>query len=291
MKNAIVTVFDDEYFKYARALLNSIKLNYPHHPAILACYDGNKPEVLNFLQSTGGVVVIPCQGVCMSSIGLQMRNLNLGLVGNPKVYFKYLLWTDTFDEYDNVLYLDSDTLVLQPLDYLFEQDDFFCVADNTADYTCRLFYPDRSADSQLLAWLELDGICFPGGKNDMLNAGMFLIPKKYRNPYYLGSLLGLTHRYNEFLMFADQSAISLWCKRHGIPIRPLYQYNFQACFFFDPMLLNFPFSEITILHYTWWKPDEEPYQSILRAAACFLDFDQSRAVYEQSRRTPALLVV
>lgn len=242
MNHAIVMTFDDFYFEHAMVCINSLRVNYPNHPTILVYYDGNIQIVLDRLKVLDKIKLMPYD--FLTSIDIDIEVVNLGLVNNSKVYFKYLLWTDCFEEYDNVLYLDADTLILKPLDHLFLQDDFYIISDNTQSHNHRLFYPEKRNDKKLLRYLREDCFSYPSNRDDMANAGVFMIPKKYRNEENLRDLISLTVRYNDYLMFADQSAISLWCHKNSIVIKNNFEFNYQPCFVRE-LLLDF---DVSIVH-------------------------------------------
>jgi lipopolysaccharide biosynthesis glycosyltransferase len=261
VNNAIVMIFDENFADYARTCINSIKINYKEHPVILAMYTGNNENTINQMNSIAGIKLILWSKEFDKLIGLNAATVNLGHVNYDKMYYKYILWTHLFDEYDKVLYLDVDILVIKSLNEVFTFKNFFSVSDYTSSPEYRVFYPAFVDDPVLRSLLEKDNLPFPGGKNDMLNAGMFMIPKNYRNEYYLEQLLYITHTYNDYMMFADQSAISLWCHLNKIEITKNWRYNFQLCFY------NYNFSafiheeDIHIVHFSWCKPDSEMFQS------------------------------
>jgi hypothetical protein len=109
--------------------------------------------------------------------------------------------------------------------------------------------------------LKKDGLFFPGDRHDMLNAGVFMIPKKRRSEFHLTQFLEATCNYNDYMMFAEQSAISLWCHLNNIPIHKKWIYNFQVNFY----NLNFKAlkpQDIHIIHFSWCKPDSDHFTAL-----------------------------
>ncbi len=255
MRHAIFMCFDDKFCNYARACLNSIERNYPDHPKILVDYRGAERHMLAFLQATNNLVLLdPLQEV--SQIGF-----NLGPVNSPTVYIRYNLWTSHFEEYDNILHLDADTLVMKPLDELLEMEDFFITANHEPFDFVRVFPEDATEDKELHDLLRIDGLRYPGGMDDMGNAGVFLLPKKYRTPVCLDKMIYLTKRYNKWLNYADQSALSLWCMTQEIPFQKRWEYNFQMPFL---IMHDVPvsLSDACVLHYSsTYKPDTEEFRT------------------------------
>jgi len=247
-------MLDEHYTDYARICINSIKTNYQNHPPILVFYYGDNESALAPINRIPGVEVIRWTNDLDKLIGLNIAAAKLGVVTYSRIHYKYLLWTNFFDSYDNVLYLDVDTLVLKPLDAIFTQEEFFAISDYTTSPDYRLFYPAFADDATLLGLLHKDNLFFPGGRNDMINAGVFMVPKKRRNEMCLRSLLEITHTYNDYMMFADQSAISLWCHYNNIPIQKKWIYNFQVNFY-NQDFNTLKHEDIHIIHFSWCKPD------------------------------------
>jgi|GEM_PF-1217750 len=284
MNHAIFLVFDDAYSRQATACLKSIEANYPGHPRILACYDGSDPAVLAFLDAVENLERVPYE-----QDDARLPGIHLGVVNSPKVFHRYLLWSEKFDAYDAILHLDVDTLVLKPLDALFETDEFFAVSDHSNTPAYRVFRAGLEQDQQLLAMLAEDGLPFPGGQDDMINAGVFVIPRRYRTRAQYDKLWELTRRYNSYLLFADQSAISLWCHLNGIRIATDYRFNFQAWFFYSDHFFYdgffgpaFSVDDIHVLHFSSWKQDGPHYQNFTALAGGFLGLNDKVAAFYPS---------
>lgn len=259
MKNAIVLILDDLFIIHAKACINSIKQNYNDHPIIVVYYDGDNEEFIEYLNSIGNLIVHVLNNNCFGLIGLDVKAVDLGVVNNLKVYYKYLLWTSIFDEYDKILYLDADTLVLNSLEELFTQDDFFAVTDYSESDDYKLFRREFVNCDTLRSILDQDGLHYPKGVHDMINAGVFLIPKVYRTEFHLRELIAVTYKYSKYMTFADQSAISIWCHKNGIKIQRNYYYNFQVSFY-TKILQNFLHDKIRIIHFSWCKPGTHSFQ-------------------------------
>lgn len=250
MKNAIFLTFDDNFALYARACLNSMTRNYPDHPELLVFYQGQDPQMLKFMGGIDRLTLLSDLNQKEISSGW-----NPGLGRTTRIiYDRYCLWTDFFDQYDNLLHLDVDTLILKPFDELLTRQEFVAMPDHSQVPHVRLFTPGSTQNNALLQMLKEDELPLFEGQDDMCNAGVFLLPKKYRTEDQHKLLLYLTTRYNDYLMFADQSAISLWCKWNKIDYMPAFEYNFQINHF---ETLNYKLDDISILHYsTKHKPDK-----------------------------------
>src|SRR5262245_13949390 len=103
MKQCIFTAFDDAYFPYARACLNSLNDNFPNHPPVHVLYAGKDPAVITYC-SRRNVSIID-----YNFDQSMFDGFNLGVIGSPMIYARLLLWTDFLNEFEKVLYLDCDT--------------------------------------------------------------------------------------------------------------------------------------------------------------------------------------
>jgi lipopolysaccharide biosynthesis glycosyltransferase len=231
------------------ACLKSIRRNYPNHPDLFIHYSGADRRVNRFLKSVPNL-----KRIASIDIPGLSDTIDLGEVDSKTVFDRYIAWGDFFTEYENVLYLDVDTLILRPLDPLLDTDDFLIVDNCEPTEYVRIFHPDKLRDPALLALAEEDGFEHFQGLHDMANAGVFVIPKKLRSRQALEELVALTNRYASYLNYADQSAISLWCHSNKIQISKLYEFNYQITFFKSE--LSKKLDDIYVLHFSSRrKPD------------------------------------
>lgn len=268
MKNCIFITFDDNYFFYAKPCLNSLVKNYPNHPPVKVLYKGNNPDVLNFISTLSNVQIIDYQ-LDLS----QFESLNFGPMGSPMIYVRLLLWTNYFDEYDTIVYLDCDTLILKPFPEVFEENDFFCVLDNACtmnDSPHKVFLMSGESDENLLSLLQKDNLEFDTINKLMINSGFFVLPKRYRTKEHLDQIWKITATYNPYIMYADQSALSIWCYLNNIFISKDYKYNFQIGLSFNKAIPSIDIDSIKIIHFAGIKPDEPYFQDFVSAAHYFV---------------------
>lgn len=226
MKNAIFCAFDDNHWDHFLHCYNSIKVNYPEHPELLIFYKGSSEERISWLKDKKGIRLYLNETL---SDNMKYKWYHKA-VHSEMVYFKYMLWTDKFFEYDNILHLDVDTIILKSLEDLFNKEEFFIVKNNLQFKEIQIL-PTEKKYQGLIKEILLDHNIKNVKQSDMVNAGVFMIPKKYRNEHYLKSLLEITKDFGPLLVYADQSALSLWCLKHNIPVSEEYQYNFQTPIF------------------------------------------------------------
>lgn len=250
MENCIFLTFDDVYYNYARICLNSFEANYPDHPSIKIIYTGKDDEIRKSLSARHNVEVMDYE-LDMN----QFDKLNLGLLTSHMIYARFVLWTELFDKFNKVLYLDCDTIVLKPFPEVFERDDFFAISDNTIQ---KVFLDNEtiSPSPTFLAALEKDRMNLDEVNNKMINSGFFLLPKKYRTQVHLAQIWNIIATYNDYIQYSDQSIISIWMHLNGIKSSDLYQYNFQTQFILKDTLQLLGADNIKIMHYSGWKPDK-----------------------------------
>lgn len=283
-RHAIFMAFDQFFGKYARACINSIKTNYPDHPEILVFYRHTEPfdepceelddivpamteerkeeikqldeNMIKFLKNQKNLKIME-----FKEDKALTETLDLGPVDSPTIFLRYMLWSNQFDEYDNILHLDVDTLVMKPLDDLINQEDFFVTPNHEYFDFVRVFRKEQKDDPKLHTLLKKDILKYPDGMDDMCNAGIFVIPKKYRTKKYYNKLVQLTKRYNDYLQYADQSAISLWCRHFKIPFQAKYEFNFQTPYIEMPDV-HVPLEDAHIIHFSSeFKPDHPEFKS------------------------------
>ncbi len=164
-------------------------------------------------------------------------------LADPRIsYARFLIWTDQMKNYENVVHLDTDLLILGRLDELFNTDRFTIFAETyQAEDAC--FY--NPLNPGLLNLLEEDGIQPPVV---IANCGVFTVPKKDRTPEDFEMLCYLLKRYAPYVKWADQSIINLWMAKKGINITPGNQFNFQHRLVAKPGRVP-GLSEVKIFHF------------------------------------------
>jgi lipopolysaccharide biosynthesis glycosyltransferase len=253
MNNAIFLPFDNNFVLYARACINSIKRNFPEHPRILVLYDGSEPTFLSFLAGIDNLELVKTSDMNETFAAFGVKDPDV----DDKRYllYKYLAWSKLFDPYDNVLYLDVDTLVLRPLDELLSTVEFLIIPDNEIRADARVFQITEYANNDLLELLKEDGLTLFDQRQDMCNAGVFVIPKSFRTKEHLQQLVDIRQRYAKFLAHADQSVISIWCRLNAIPYTPRFDFNFQTAML-NSDIKGFDENNVSIIHFsTVFKPN------------------------------------
>jgi len=240
--SAIYLCFDDRFAGHARACLNSLRSNFPGHPPLLVDYRGRAPHVLSLVDAHAATRLHPAPPPEFTS-ALRMTR------GRDCALHRFGLWRRGLRECGPILHLDADTLVLGPLDDLFEASQPVFVANHEADPAVRIFAPECAGDPTLLSRLAEDGLDYPDAPDDMANAGVFLLPPSLRTRPQMALLARLAQRYGAYFAFADQSLLSLWLRVRGIRPSTDFSVNFQTPFFTDPSV-DLPFEAIRVLHFS-----------------------------------------
>src|SRR6185369_108282 len=140
--------------------------------------------------------------------------------------------------------------ILRSMSELFDGEEFTIFIDgseltfnNNKDGLKKLLEEDQLLEKFINENLE----------SETSNAGVFLIPKKYRNRENYDYLIYLTNRYMGNTKFGDQSIINLWLLKNGISGNPDIRFNLQTT------LLRYPhnhhkFQDAYFLHFVWLKP-------------------------------------
>jgi len=253
LNNCIFTAVDKKYEEYAKACFNSLIKNYKNHPEVLIYYEELTDEFKSYVNTLENFKLIKKKLFNTSQ-------LNLGPVSNKIVYFRYLLWSNEFHMYDNVMHLDVDTLILGDLSYLFETQEFL-MFDNM-EILKDVYIIQKSIEAQTA--LSEYGIQYDVyNPPKFANAGIFVIPKKYRTKENLNQLLNISKDLSIYLKYADQSAINLWMIKNNIPVSDKIEYNFQPHFFNyqdnmyelkDVKIIHFAAKKVdTIQFILWWR--------------------------------------
>ena len=271
-KNAISLSINDGYVWHAQCLLKSLQRNWPDHPIVLVQHTGLSKQSESVLGSFPGVLF------CHSARSIEGPPINLAPAADRwATYLRLNLWNDDFADYDGILYLDADTIVLKPLDEILAINEFVIFKDQNAD-TLGMFI-DRG-NQALQDLLSLDGFILGA---DMANAGVFVIPKRYRSGRAFEEITALLDRYNTYIRFADQTIINLWMLKHNIKPVDDRRYNFLVR---QPhkVLQSLGLENVRILHFAGFA-EQSPRRKLLMRLAPVLAANQlSRPLYVSLQR-------
>ncbi len=250
LQHAIYLSFDDNFLAYAKACLNSLRDNFPNHPKLIVDYIGEEGEVLEFL-ATRGAERLPRE-----PLPEYVRHF-AGARAGVNTFHRLKLWRRSYDRFDTILHLDADTLVLKPLDDLFEVSVPYFVANFESAPQARLFRPASNDHAGLRHRLSADNLRFPDRSEDMVNAGVFALPRAWRSPQQIATLARLSQKYGGFFAFADQSLLSLWLMKNDVNPTMNFGDNFQTPMFTNPKVET-ALDDIRVLHFSSGRKPDTP---------------------------------
>ena len=104
--HAIYLRFDDAFLPFAKACLNSLRVNYPDHPQVLVDYVEEDQAMLSLLEAIGARRLPP------EPPPEFVRHLHRDRAGHA-VGDRFKLFRSGFKPYDTILHLDADMLILK----------------------------------------------------------------------------------------------------------------------------------------------------------------------------------
>jgi len=235
-KNAVVIVVNNNFAQYALALINSIKANWESHPQILLFLHMDVSDIyLKIFESFSKLSINR-----FDPIQYEYRKLltdDHSTFGSKSFhdsgYFILNFWNTNFDNYDNLLILDADMLVLKNLDFLINQNSFYCnSAANERLFPVFSFKGNIVVRSFFLIIYYLKAcinniFIFP---NQSINSGVILLTPKDRNLKNYNFLLKLLKEFKKACP-SDQEIILLWIIKTKKKFSFDFRFNFQIRFF------------------------------------------------------------
>lgn len=258
---------NDSYVWYGARLLESLQRNWPDHPLVLVQHTGLTEDSRRALSRFPRILFHQADG----SIQGPPINLIAG-ADTQSAYLRLNLWGTSFDDYDNILYLDADTIVLKPLNEILDAGDLKIFKDPITT-TAGMFIDGK--DSDLQKTLAEDQLVLG---QEMANTGVFVIPKKWRQEDNFLEMMDLLDRYRPYLRFSDQTVINLWMIKHGcLPVEDI-RFNYLVK---QPpaMLRRVGIENIRVLHFAGFAEQSARRKLLIRLALCLASGSLTRYVY------------
>lgn len=232
---------DNAFVPVVELSLRSIADYWPSHPEVIIVGRGLDQRAEQRLRRIAPNVSVIPNTLSAGECGPLMAHLDPRLDA-AVFYARFLLWTEQFEAFDSVLHLDADVLIRAPLDDLVASDEF-TIFPESYESSNHTFFDHRCAE--LRAKLRADALhCDPR----RANAGVFVIPRRYRRRAHFEKLQHLLSRYAPYVRWADQSIINLWMISQGISRSEDRRWNFQHRWFHDPRY-GHEFGAARILHF------------------------------------------
>ncbi len=272
--NVIAIVVNNDFAHYVRTLLNSIKKNWSSHPPILLylCNDVDS----KFVEEYSKYDNLTCQFYNPSDLEYRSYLVDSGKNFSTKAFndsgfFILNFFNPKFEEYNDILVLDVDMLVLKNLDELFLDKDFFGIsAANSKIFP--VFSIDKKWHVKFFQFIYCyflaltKGIFIPFGVS--FNSGVVKISKSDRTLSKYNSLIDILINFRLYCP-SDQEIILLWMLKNKKKISNDFRFNFQARFFNAVKKNTLPkiyremvqkaSHDIHILHFNGPKPDTKQF--------------------------------
>lgn len=221
---AIYCSINKKYMRFAVLFLKSLREHYPEHPPVILLHvDLTQDDILQLAEFPGvSVREIRLEDFSNFSLPDSIRgSIHSYRDVDPRTIFaRFLLWKPDLDNFDKVLFLDVDIIVVGKLDAMFAGEVPVFTRETYEDG--RVNFSDHQA-ADLVSLLKEDQIEL----GPSANAGSFMLPRRVRTDENFDLLMRLATRYEAHLAFGDQSVLNLWLWKHGIRFQADYRWNFQ----------------------------------------------------------------
>jgi len=238
VNNIIVCSIDERFVKVTEFFLETLQKNFPDYPQVRILHDDLTVDDVKRLEQYRHVQCVKQSQSAFSDAPLM--ECHAGKTSNQTFYRRFLIFTDLYKEFDNVIFMDTDLIVGGDLSEVFASKDLFIVRDSYEKH-----YGSESAviknREQFKTQLQADGIEIPAYG---ANAGFFVLPKRYRTAENYNMLISIAEAYKDGLIWADQSILNLWMAKLNIKANEDYKFNFQ----FRDLTIRHDLKSIRIFH-------------------------------------------
>lgn len=220
-ENCIFISINKNFLNHLRLCLLSIKINFPNYPDIILYHtDLNDNDIISLYKISNKIIPIKnnLKDEESGPIMNHLKNIN----DHSVFYARFQIWNNPiFKNYNNVLHLDADTIVLNDLSELMNNRDFYIMQD-VYEGEDKIF--NNNTDINLLKCLKKDKINI---WNLACNGWIFLVPQKYRTVQFYKQLMKILNNYKNYIKWADQSVLNVRLYKNNISIQKDLKYNYQ----------------------------------------------------------------
>lgn len=269
----IVIAINQKFFEHLKALLGSIFTNWPNSPDIVVyAHPDLTLDSITYLSNVKKVILKKYnpQELKFYKLVQQDKTFFKSKEFIETGYFSLYLFSNEFDNYKNLLFLDADTLVLKPLDELFQGDNIFiCSANNNRLLPYFNVAQSQPRKSLLIFYWVLKLLQFGIFPKPFVsaNSGVMLIPEKLRGGKHELDILNILKQFQS-VCSSDQEIILLYALKHNYKISNDYRFNFQLRFFnlikkskHNKADLIKASIDVKVLHFNGPKPDATSFES------------------------------
>lgn len=241
----IVLISDEKFVLPTAVMLKSLfeNKNVQTYYKIFILTDNMEAQSIRFLNNMNkenfDVEVVVASNV--------LRNINsINKVVSNTAYLKFSI-ANIFQDFDKILYIDTDTIILKDLSELYGIDIKDTYAGVVLDY-CVTQYENRQNLFNL---------------NQYFNSGMMLLNcKKIRKENLVEQLQNWIIHNNKKYRFKDQDAFNVCFNDNITVVEPKYNFFSTLAFYKKREYLKFygitensiDTTELIIIHYAWKKP-------------------------------------
>ena len=268
--NAVMVTVNERYVDFLQLFLASLHQHYPNHPEVLACIDGWSAQAKQRLQARFPFVSWIDVKELEWTAGPAMRHDEA--FNHPVMYARWAALTKRFDQYDTIVYLDVDMLVLGPLDELCASAEMRAFEETYPEKDKLVFRDRASADLQQL--LLADGLQHQRW-DVAANAGVLALPRSVRTAAHLAEAQRITRRYGHHLMWGDQSMLNIWMARHQLSVVHDCRFNYQLRLLWKLDRPCCQFRDVRILHFNGQRRDTVRLMAAAFVASTFVPFGRA----------------
>lgn len=250
MTAAVLVTVDARYADPLHLFLGSLHRHFPSHPEVLVCtteWDDALHE--RFRRLFPFVTWVDVADLEWDA-GPPMKHQEE--FNRSVMYARWAALTSRFDRYDQILYLDADMLVLEPLDALVTSSQMMAF-EELFPHKTTLVFTDRNA-AGLQPLLATDELC-DHDWNVAANAGVIVLPRSVRTAGHLATAQRITRQYAPHLMWGDQSLLNVWMARYRLGVTHDCRFNYQLRLLLENHRRCCPFRDVKILHFNGQRPD------------------------------------
>lgn len=260
MTAAVLVTVDARYADPLQLFLGSLHRHYPRHPDVLVCTAEWSATLHDRFRRLFPFVTWIDVADLDWNTGPPMKHEQE--FDRPVMYARWAGLTSRFDRYDQILYLDADMLVLEPLDALVNSCQMVAF-EELFPHKTTLVFTDRTV-AALQTLLTADGLD-DHDWNIAANAGVMVLPRSVRTPEHLATARRITRQYAPHLMWGDQSLLNVWMARYRLAVTHDCRFNYQLRLLIEDHTRCCPFRDVKILHFNGQRPD-----SLFLMAVAFL---------------------
>lgn len=269
----IVVAINQRFFEHLKALLGSIFTNWPNSPDIIVyAHPDLSSDSLSYLCKFKKIILkkyVP-EDLKYHQLVHQNKSHFKSKEFIDTGYFSLQLFSDDFNAYRNLLFLDADTLVLKPLDELINRKSFFiCGALNRRLIPYLNVKNAQPVKSLLIFYWLLKLLQFGILPRPFIsaNSGVMLIPEQLRGNQQEMELLRILRQFQS-VCSSDQEIILLYAMKMNLHVAKDYRYNFQLRFLnlLKQSPAKFPElskakRDIKVIHFNGPKPDSTSFDT------------------------------